>query len=164
MFTVFDLKDSTPLAPDELRAVRRVLEDYCRTAAGAWLRNFPFRRFELRWCPAMTGDVMGAFTLLHPWTIYLMPWSGEAVDGMRDYARISWAELITPTVIHELRHAWQFRRNPLLYAVCCLPLLREITLERDARRICCEAESIVESTTGWHTGREFERRRKAQDK
>ncbi|NMD88460.1 hypothetical protein HF882_17880, partial [Victivallis vadensis] len=54
----------------------------------------------------------------------------------------------------------QFRRNPLLYAVCCLPLLREITLERDARRICCEAERIVESTTGWHTGREFEKKRK----
>lgn len=164
MFTVFDLKDSTPLAPDELRAVRRVLEDYCRTAAGAWLRGFPHRRFELRWCPAITDDVLGAFTLLHPWTIYLKPPDTEATGRLRDYARISWAEIITPTVIHELRHAWQFRRNPLLYAVCCLPLLREITLERDARRLCCEAERIVESTTGWHTGREFERRRKAQDK
>ena len=137
MFTVFDLKDSTPLAPDELWAVRRVLDDYCRTAAGAWLRGFPHRRFELRWCPAITDDVLGAFTLLHPWTIYLKPPDTEATGRLRDYARISWAEIITPTVIHELRHAWQFRRNPLLYAVCCLPLLREVKAKYPGKTIWC---------------------------
>ena len=83
---------------------------------------------------------------------------------MRDQARITWAEFITPTVIHELRHAWQFMRRPWLYILCSLPVLREFTLERDARSIGREAENIVESTVGWHDGREFERRRERKER
>lgn len=169
MFTVFDLKESTPLASDELRAVWRVLDDYSRTAAGAWLRGFPFRRFELRWCPAMNDAVMGAFLPARPRVIYLMPpadyfaeldpkiFSDGLARQLRDQARITWAEFITPTVIHELRHAWQFARCPWLYVLCSLPVLREYTLELDAQRIGREAENIVESTVGWHDGRKFER-------
>lgn len=153
MFTVFDLKNSVPFSGEETAAVWRVLDDYSRTAAGAWLRGFPFRRFELRWCPAMTDDVMGAFLPSRPWTVYLMPPDAE----VNNYARIAWAEYITPTVIHELRHAWQFRRRPWLYVLCSLPVLREFTLERDARSIGREAENIVIRAIGWHDGRKFER-------
>ena len=154
MFTLFDLKNSVPLTPQETAAVWHVLDDYSRTAAGAWLRGFPVRSFELRWCPAMTDAVMGAFVPSRPRTNYLRPeQTGMAVST-------TWAEIMTPTVIHELRHAWQFMRCPWLYVLCALPVLREYTLEVDAGRIGREAETIVENMLGWHDGLAFERKRR----
>lgn len=167
MFTVFSLRNSVPLSSDESAAVFRVLDDYCRTPAGEWLRNFPFRRFNLRWCQSMTDAVMGAFLPAKPWTIYLMPAdTGEesepepaAVSArLVEQSRISWAQFMTVTVIHELRHAWQFRKCWWLYVLCSLPLLRAFTLERDAERIAREAEHIVEQTIAWHDGVAFQRR------
>lgn len=81
------------------------------------------------------GSILGAYI---PWVgkcVYLQPSATAPVQG-KDF----WPELMAPTLAHELRHAWQFRKFSLLYLLCCLPGLREITLEKDAWRISREAE------------------------
>ena len=45
-----------------------------------------------------------------------------------------WLANLLPVVIHELRYVWQYRRSPLTYCLFSIPILREITLERDAWR------------------------------
>lgn len=159
MFTIFSLRNSTPFESDEREAILRVIDDYCRTSAGEWLRNFPYRRFSFHWCAAMSEDVMGAFVPAAPWTIFLMP----CAENGTTFSRTTWAEIMAPTAIHELRHAWQFRKCCLLYVLCSLPILRQFTLERDATRIGNAAAEIIEKTVAWHDARRFARRWKREE-
>ena len=133
MFNVFSLKNSTPLTAEERRWLLRLLDGYEDCTSGQFLREFPWSICDFRWCHSMTPDngVMGCFSPIHPDTLYLMPQNAsiKPVDG-----RVYWLEEIFPTVIHELRHAWQFRENPVGYVLCSLPLIRQLTLERDAVR------------------------------
>lgn len=153
MFFSFQLKNTKPLTHKETAAIRQVLDDYSRTPNGEWLRTFPYMRFEFRWCPAFNTEngIIGAFLWTHPWTIYLMP---EQVQTKKS----TWPRYITDSVIHELRHAWQFRKNPLLYILCALPILRQFTIEKDATKIGKEAMRINLETIGWHDHQEWKER------
>lgn len=130
MFTVFALAKSVPLTDGQRERLMHYVSRYAKTRNGLWLNDFEFRAIKLEWCYAMkpADGVLGAFSFLTG-KVYLQP---EEIDKI---ARGSaWAELLAPTLIHELRHVWQYKRNPLKYILCSIPGLRQITLERDAWR------------------------------
>jgi len=133
MFNTFSLLKNRALTEDQKKQFHELLETYSRSQQGQWLSEIPYHQFEIRWCDAMTIDsgIMGAYV---PWfgrKVFLMPSEPPLIKNMPD----PWPELIAPTLVHELRHAWQFQKYKLLYIICCLPGLRQITLEKDAWKI-----------------------------
>lgn len=156
MFNTFSLLNNRPLTEDQKRQFHELLEVYSHSKQGQWISEIPFHQFEIRWCDKMTIDsgIMGAFV---PWfgrKVFLMPSSSPAIKGVPD----SWPEQIVPTLVHELRHAWQFRKYNFLYILCCLPGLREITLEKDAWRITEEAEKFFNKLSVERAQKRYRRR------
>ena len=139
-FTLFDLPESYPLNENERSRIFRYVDRYAETMEGAWLHALNYRAIKLKWCCGMTQEngIMGCFAAMTD-TIYLQPEDVyKAVPGS------AWVELMAPTLIHELRHVWQWRSNPLKYLFCAIPVLREITLERDAWEIEEHAQKICD--------------------
>lgn len=156
MFTTFSLLKSQPLTASEKREFEKLLRYYAATNEGAWLKDLPPSAYEIRWCPAMikSGGVMGAFV---PWLgkkVFLLPSTSQPTMPMRD----PWPGLIAPTLVHELRHAWQYKRRPWLYILCCLPVLREFTLERDAWRKTQPAQKYFDTLEQHRAAAEFAQR------
>ena len=131
MFTTFRIFRSEPFSRRERCWLLAMLQDYSRTFNGCWIQELDYRNLNFKWCPAMSRSdgVMGCFCPISPRTIYLMPQSADIVPTGE---RVVWIELLFVTIIHELWHMRQWRRNPLKYIVCALPILRQYTLEREA--------------------------------
>ena len=45
----------------------------------------------------------------------------------------NWVISVIDTVVHELRHIWQRKKNLLLYVICCIPIIRQFTIELGAK-------------------------------
>lgn len=146
MFTVFSLKKSYPLTAEELRHLIGALLRFASTSAGRWLAPLLAEREPaFFWSEAMRdGDVMGCFTPMHQNSVFLQPHT-RLTDAPEKHGRAYWIELLFPTVVHELRHMLQFRQYPVLYILCALPGLRQLTLERDARTVEDEAQRFADA-------------------
>ena len=133
MFTIFLIGKSETATDEELNCIHNMLAEYSNTDAGLWMQALPWTRFEFRWCPEMNlnNGILGCFTPLHPNSIFLQRFGNtmKNPDG-----RIFWIEQMFPTIIHELRHAFQWKKSKILYLLCSLPVIREYTLEKDAKR------------------------------
>lgn len=146
MFTVFHAYFTRyPMIPASRDRLLGWLDFYASTPEGKWLQSIDYRHdVTFYWCDAMRdSDVMGAKGLIGN-AIYLQ---NESADIMNDkhWDPATWTALIAPTAIHELRHLWQRRKWGVLYIPLAFPLLREITIERDAKLITRAAESIIEA-------------------
>ena len=150
IFSVFDLKKSHPFDEVELNYVKKMLAQYSLKREGIWLQILPYTKFEFLWCDKMNGDngVMGAFSVLFKNKIFLQQYDYNGMPKDSDGSgRISWLEQMFPTIIHELRHAYQWKTNKLLYVICCLPILRQFTLEKDANAKQKECLPFIEKWT-----------------
>lgn len=137
MFTIFSLFKSRSINFAERHAFHDLINSYAQTQEGAWLNSFQWRAYTIKWCDAMANtDIMGAFSLFMGKKIFLQPSSNPIYPGMPDF----WPQSIASTLVHELRHVWQYRNNRPLYILCCLPVVRQITLERDAERVQAQVE------------------------
>ena len=154
MFTLFDLPESYPLSEGERSRILRIVDKFAGTGHGAWLNAVNYRGVKLKWCLGMTPEngVMGCFAIATN-TIYLQPENVyEATRGS------SWVELMAPTLIHELRHVYQWRKNRIGYIVCSLPLLRQLTLERDAEAVGIGAQAFCNKLMAAEDSYRFEQR------
>lgn len=133
MFTIGKLRKTEELNERDATYLVKMLARYAVTERGLWLQSLPWTKMKFRWCPAMEIEdgVMGCFTPLSPGTVYLMPNPGEDISGGE---RSYWVEQLFDVIVHELRHAWQWKRSRIGYLVCALPWLRNFTLEKDAKR------------------------------
>ena len=142
MFTVLYLRKSETPTDEELNWIQKMLSQYALTDSGLWLQSLPWTRFEFRWCPEMNvnNGVMGCFTPLHPDKIFLQRFDTaiKNPDG-----RIDWIEQIFSTIVHELRHAHQWKKSKIAYLLCSLPVLRQYTLETDAEHAEEQAEDFA---------------------
>ena len=154
MFTLFNLPESYDIPENERNRMLRRVKQFSQIPEGEWLNAINWQSVNLKWACGMNQEngVMGCFVFANN-TIYLQP---ENVYESSKYS--GWAELIAPTLIHELRHKWQFERNKLLYILCCLPLLREITIEKDAWRITELAQEFCEELDAAEASAEYERK------
>lgn len=155
MFTLFSLKNSTEMTPEEAAPFLRYLECYASQKEGAWLSELPeWRKFRLFWCHSMTleNGVLGAFSPFFPRKIFLI--KGPNPDTLE-----FWHESMTDIVIHELRHAWQFQKYGWGYFLCAIPGIRQLTLERDASRITEFAEKFCRDLAAQEAARHFEESR-----
>ncbi len=162
--TTFDLIVSYPVPVHEREEYDYLLAAYAATPQGRWLNDMAWRGFEFKYCQKMAdSSVMGAFVVTKPRTIYIMPSNTDGFENpiiARHTGRSNWPEIIISTVIHELRHAWQYRRRKWLYVLCCLPFVREFTIEVDAKRVMSGADQFFETFNARRTAREFEERMK----
>lgn len=152
MFTLFNLPESYDIPENERNRMLRRVKQFSQIPEGEWLNSINWQSVNLKWACGMNQEngVMGCFVFATN-TIYLQP---ENVYESSKYS--GWAELIVPTLIHELRHKWQFERNKLLYILCCLPLLREITIEKDAWKITEIAQDFCDRLDAAEASAEYE--------
>ena len=153
MFTTFSLVQSVPLTSGQLSRLMHYVTCYSQTREGRWLNDFEFRSIPVEWCYAMEPNdgILGAFSSLTG-KIYLQP---EDVDKIAHGS--AWVELLAPTMIHELRHVWQYTRNKLLYVLCCIPGVRRLTLERDAWRETDPAQEFCDQLMAAEDSYKYER-------
>lgn len=133
VFTIFSLKNSKNLDDIELAYLRKMLAAYSVTNEGLWLQTLPWTKMEFYWCPSMTVEngVMGCFSPIYGDKIFLQPFDYNGMSNHID-GRVNWIEQLFITIIHELRHAYQWKRSKIGYIICALPILRQFTLEVDA--------------------------------
>ena len=170
MFSIFKLKEAIRFSEDEEAYLHLMLQRYSVTRQGLWLQELDYRRFHFRWCPAMrdSGGVMGCFSPLFPQKIFLLPQENVIEDrkgkkDRKDIRRAYWIEQLFPVIIHELRHAYQWRKCKLGYILCALPVLREITLEKGANEAQQQSESFAVRWTAEWDHREAAERGLASD-
>jgi hypothetical protein len=82
-------------------------------------------------------DILGAFTPLAPNSIFIQRLT-QYVPGQP-----FWLEIVFSTILHELRHMFQFKKNRILYFLCILPFIRTLTIERDAGKQTLLAEDFI---------------------
>lgn len=139
LFSIFKLFNSIELTEYEKAHLHNLLDGARKCADFTWLDQLDLDKICIKECPGMTGtDVVGAFTPLQPRTIYVQRFMQPSTEY-----RPFWLEFIFPIVIHELRHMLQFKKRPLLYCLCALPLIRTLTLERDAEKQTTLAEDFI---------------------
>ena len=138
MFSVFNLKNSIELTDQETQHLNKIFEEAVQNQNLVWLKQLDLPNITVKECPSMAGtDIMGAFTPLKPNTIFLQ----RLVQYVP--SRPFWLEIIFPTIAHELRHMYQYRKNRILYFLCTLPLIRNFTIERDAEKQTLIAEKFA---------------------
>ncbi len=138
MFLLTKLRNNTVLTPKEDKRIKEYVDMYAATEDGAWLKDIPYNSFKLKWCHAMNLDngVLGAFTSFVKNTVYLAPAEHPFIlhgENVRLHT-------IVPTLIHELRHAWQRKKFGLFYIILTLPYIRQRALEASADKIYDKAE------------------------
>lgn len=109
IFTI--TKGSTKFTEDQMAVLMDALHRYSQTEDGKWLQEIDYTNVVYKWSPAMENSyVMAAKPLLGN-SILVCPSGGNP-----DY----WVSLITPAIVHELRHLWQKKRNTIRYAMWSL--------------------------------------------
>lgn len=148
MFTIFHAKITRyPLMPVQKNILFKWISHY-ESHGGSWLGKFPWRECRFYWSDAMAqSDVLGAASSFSG-DVYLQ---NEATDSWAASGKWDpeiWGALIAPSAVHELRHLYQRRKLGLLiYAVLALPVLRNLTLEKDASAVAEKAEKIIKQET-----------------
>lgn len=131
MFTLLELRKSKQFSLQQTVYLRQLLIQYRKTPQGCWLWDIPIHQFQFYWCPAMsvTNGVLGAFTPFYSYKIFTMP-QQQAVEELSQF----YIELMFPTIVHQLRHAWQYmyRDGILLYMLKSLPVVRQFTIQVQA--------------------------------
>lgn len=148
MFTIFHAKITRyPLMPVQKNILFKWISHY-ESHGGPWLGKFPWRECRFYWSDAMAqSDVLGAASSFSG-DVYLQ---NEATDSWAASGKWDpeiWGALIAPSAVHELRHLYQRRKLGLLiYAILALPVLRNLTLEKDASAVAEKAEKIIKQET-----------------
>lgn len=154
MFTVFSLPNSYEVSESERQRMFRRVEQFAKLPGNDWLNYINYHGVNLKWANGMTPEngVLGCFVC---WTntIYLQP-----EDVYNSGKGSQWPELQVPTLIHELRHKWQFERNKLLYILCCILIVREWTIEKDAWKITLAAYDFCEELDAAEAIAEYNRK------
>lgn len=162
MFTLYDLLDSYEVPESERNRMFRRVNQFAQTENGEWLNAINWRGVNLKWALGMMTrkkSVLGCYVFKSN-TIYLQP-----EDVYNSGKGSQWPELMVPTLIHELRHKWQYERNRLAYRLLCwLPILRKWTLERDAEKITKKADEFCEEMDRVEAAAEYERKQAEKKK
>lgn len=147
MFTILQLKNSQPLNQACQQYIREVLNRFSLTTDGLWLRALKLDDVQFKWCPAMQqSDILGAFCPVSSNTVYIQPpkMLVQFAQDAQTQIQISWLQNIFSTVVHQLRHMYQWRKNKFSYMLASLPLLRQVTLQKDAQRVQVSAQLFAQ--------------------
>ena len=111
------------LERDEIkRQLVMLVRKYCLTEEGAWITDFEWTKIPVE-LKELKGSVMGKYSF------------GKII--IRECYD---ANIIFSTYVHELRHRWQWLKNPLMYI--CGKVIRPI-IEKDAYAIQDKAEKWI---------------------
>lgn len=150
MYTIFSLLKGQRLPSYAQDRIRKLLLRYQNTADGIWLRSVNIGQLNFYMCPDMTvqNGIMGAFSSLFKNNIYLMGPSNIAVYDKQSQVYkdlvLSWYQNIITTVIHQLRHKYQSMQLGFLYTILAIPVIRQYTIQPDARSVQKVAQDILQ--------------------
>ena len=144
MFTLFQLNKQKPFSQSQCDAIYDMLGKYSISPEGLWLQQISWHKVDFYWCERMDLDngILGCFTPMYSNAVFLMPQPNPIPKTVK---RHYWIQSLFDTVIHELRHMYQYRRHPVIYTLCSLPCIRRFTIELDARR-CQEQAALFKNT------------------
>lgn len=152
MFTFRALQQSFPVPTISEQEIFRILGQMEKQPKFAWLKKTDWQNCKYRYCYAMNVEngVLGAFSMFHPDTLYIAEDYNSDFSqpihkpGIYERILIDLVRLIAGTIVHELYHRYQYMTmGKILYAVCCLPLVRQVLLEPKATKIGEEADEII---------------------
>jgi len=140
MFWIFSLRNNSKLNSKDDKRIKEYIDMFANTSDGSWLNDIPYNKFKMKWCHAMNlkNGVMGAFTSFAKNTVYLAPDKNPFMYRGENARLIE----IMPTLIHELRHAWQRKKFGLFYIILAFPFVRERTIEVYADGVYEQAEAF----------------------
>ena len=101
-------KGATKFTEDQMAVLMDVLRRYSQTDAGKWLQSIDYESITYKWSPVMENSYVHAACPLIGKSIYTIP-RGESPGY--------WVLLISPAIVHELRHKWQRKHGALKYIV-----------------------------------------------
>lgn len=104
-------KGATKFTEDQMAVLMDVLRRYSQTDDGKWLHDIDYEGIAYKWSPAMEDSYVQAACPLIGKSIYTMP-RGESPGY--------WVLLISPAIVHELRHKWQRKHGIIKYLVCSI--------------------------------------------
>ena len=107
IFTI--TKGSTKFTEDQMAVLMDVLHRYSQTDNGKWLQEIDYTNMVYKWSPAMENSYVMAACPLFGKSIYAMPRASSP-----EY----WVLLVTPAIVHELRHKWQKKQGLVKYVIC----------------------------------------------
>ena len=92
---------------------------------------------DFYWNKMMGKEVNGCFSIFYPHKVFVtLSFRGDLIR-------------LASVAAHELKHRADFLVNPMLYIICCAPLLRLITIEPRALRIQESVNRKLEIEEGW---------------
>lgn len=166
MPTIFEIKKTrSNLTENEKNELFRLLEYYSSRKEGEWLKSINWKEdYEYYWCSAFRGgDILGAKPLIGN-AIYIQ----DRLQPPIKNAELFWIQIMTSTVVHELRHAWQQSRyGKILWSLLYLPehlpfLYGKGLIEGDAFKISDEAQILIEAKLNSEYLVEFSKRTKKE--
>lgn len=141
MFTILSLFKSKGFTREQHTYLHKLLSQYRKTPQGSWLHDIYLTGFTFKWCEDMNTDngVLGAFSPLFKYSIFLMPQDTQAQQELSNF----YIQLMFPTVVHQLKHAWQYfyKEGAILYTLKSLPVVRLFTIQPEADKQTQKAQA-----------------------
>ena len=135
MLVGYNKKNYTKFSDDEKAQVIVYLDILSELKEFSYLKKFDYERVKFYWHHKMNVDngILGAFSMLHPNTIFLM-YCPSVID------------ILMSTITHELLHMYQFKYKytPLVYILLQLPIIRNFIIEPEADRLTILADIAMD--------------------
>lgn len=138
-------KGSYELTQDQLALLFQHMDKYMKTTDGSWLSEIDYRKSVFMWAPSLEGSYIMAAKPLLGNSILVCPNGGNP-----DY----WVSLVTPAVVHELRHLWQRKHNIVRYTLwslvsrLVLPFSEDLYMKVPTEKDAFNQQSIMEDFIG----------------
>ena len=135
MLIGYNKKNYTRLNDTERDKVVYYLDKLSEIKHFSYLKNFDYSKVKFCWHKKMNSNNgnIGAFSMLHPNTIFLMH-CPLVID------------ILMSTITHELLHMYQFKYKytPLVYILLQLPIIRNFIIEPEADRLTILADIAMD--------------------
>ena len=88
---------------------------------------------EMYWNDKYNVDngILGSFNWIRPNDVDVSPLGKDS------------PELLVSTIVHELHHRWQHKKYGPLYYLMLLPVVRQLVLEKTAKKVELEADNLL---------------------
>lgn len=137
--SVFDYTKKLILfSPYELNVIQMIIQELelKKMDMFKFLNEIDLNEVEFFWYKDSSEDNLGGFYFLSRNAIYINHCGmKDQVDENDYYNLMNHIIIVFGTIMHELCHYWQCKKNPLLYFVLQFPVLRDYTIEKQAYEI-----------------------------
>lgn len=151
MFNLFSLNNAISLNENETKLVKHLIALYMKYSPrqGAFLCKLNIEDIKYKWDDNLspTSGIRGAFTFLRSSSLFLMTNPNPPNEAQLKTSPATWSSWlfsIMDVVLHELTHMFQYQTFKLGYIICTFPVLKELMLEKGAKKVERDAFEFFE--------------------